>query len=276
MIDVIRQKLSGISTREQKFNVAREFLQIVVLKILSDAQAFAHIAFIGGTALRILYGVKRYSEDLDFSLVENNGYDFQALTEIVSKEIDLQNVKVELKKKSGIIDHCMINFPSILQDLQISVARDQKLSVKLEIDTKPPNGAIITETVVNSNFMFPIRHYDLPSLMSGKLHAILFRKFLKGRDYYDLFWYLSRKTEPNLQQLENAIYQTEKKKLRLTGSSWQRMLEEKFSTVNFRKVQSDVQPFIENRQDIEMLTEKHFRAALASYLSYDSHGTKGR
>lgn len=265
MIDILLQKLSELKTREEKFNVAREYLQILILKILSDVQAFRAMAFVGGTALRILYQVRRYSEDLDFSITSKDKYDFNLLLEAVKHELTLQNIAVELKSKNGTIDNCMIHFTTVLQEVGIAVARDQKISVKLEVDTSPPKGATIVDTVVNADFIFPIRHHDIPSLMAGKLHAVMFRKFSKGRDFYDLLWYLTRKTAPNLALLQNAILQTEKRKTVLDEMKWIELLKEKLSKVDFAKVRRDVMPFIIDPTEVELITKKQFFNLLSSY-----------
>lgn len=264
MIELLLQKLSTLKSREEKFNVTREYLQILILKILSDAQVFQGIAFLGGTALRILYQLRRYSEDLDFSVTTKGKYDFHHITEAIERELNLQNVPVVLKKKSGVVDSCMINFTSVLQDAGIAVARDQRLAVKLEVDTNPPDGAAVIDTVVNADYIFPVRHYDIPSLMAGMLHAVMFRKFNKGRDYYDLLWYLSRKTKPNLELLSNAIYQTQGEKIALEEGKWTRLLQDKLAKVDFRKVRRDLEPFILERQEVELITEERFKALLVS------------
>jgi predicted nucleotidyltransferase component of viral defense system len=265
MIELLLQKLDNLKSREEKFNVAREYLQILVLKILSDAQAYQSMSFLGGTALRIIYQLRRYSEDLDFSLTSKDKYDFNDITSAIEREFALQNIPVELKKKSGVIDNCMIHFISVLQEAGIAVAKDQKLSVKLEVDTNPPEGAQVIESIVNADFIFPIRHYDIPSLMAGKLHAVMFRKFSKGRDFYDLLWYLSRKSKPNLRLLSNAINQTEKERIVLEGNKWISLLREKIATVDFRKIRRDIAPFIQDPNEVQLIDIKHFETLLLNY-----------
>ncbi len=267
MIELLLQKISNLKTREEKYNVAREYLQILVLKILSDAQAFQGMAFVGGTALRIIYQLRRYSADLDFSTTSSSSkkYNFTQITKAIQHELTLQNIAVELKKKTGIVDSCMIHFTSVLQEAGIAVAPDRKLSVKLEVDTNPPKGAVIIESVINADFIFPIRHYDIPSLMAGKLHAVMFRRFNKGRDFYDLLWYLSRKTQPNLKMLSNAIFQTNKEKTSLEDGGWIKLLLEKLSNVDYRKVRRDLEPFIQYTKEVELINEARFKELLLNY-----------
>ena len=265
MIELLLQKLSKLKSREEKINVTREYLQILVLKILADAQMFQGMAFLGETALRILYQVRRYSEDLDFSVTSKTKYEFEACTAAIERALELQNIAVELRPKRGVVDNCMIHFTSILQEAGIAVARDQKLSVKLEVDTNPPKGAVVTDTIVNADFIFPVRHYDIPSLMAGKLHAVMFRRFNKGRDFYDLLWYLSRKTEPNLKLLSNAIYQTENVKIPVEDGRWIKLLGEKLEKIDLSKMRRDLEPFIQDASEVELVEPKHFKALLSNY-----------
>jgi len=265
VIDLLIQKLDKLHLREEKFNVAREYLQILVLKILADAQAFQGMAFLGGTALRIIYQLRRYSEDLDFSVTSKVKYDFDLITSAIKRELALQNVPVELKQNRGVVDHCMIHFTSVLQESGIAVARNQKLSVKLEVDTNPPKGAGVIDTIINADFIFPVRHYDIPSLMAGKLHAVMFRRFNKGRDFYDLLWYLSRRIEPNLKLLSNAIYQTEQKRITLENGQWVKLLQKKLGEIDFSKIRRDLSPFIQDQNELKLIEVKRFEALLLNY-----------
>jgi len=265
MIELLLQKLLRSYSREEKFNLTREYLQILILKILSDAQVFQSIAFLGGTALRIIYQLNRYSEDLDFSVIFRSKYDFQTITSALDRRLYLENIPHELKVKSGVIDSCMIHFTSILQEVGIAIAKDQKLSVKLEIDTNPPLGAKTMDSIINSDFIFPVRHYDIPSLMAGKLHAVMFRKYAKGRDFYDLFWYLTRKTQPNVKLLSNSIYQAEREKLSLDRNQWITLLKEKIIEKDFKKIRRDLEPFIHDSNELKLIDYKYFEMALSKY-----------
>lgn len=262
MIDILRRHLGTLKTREQKFNATREFLQILILKILSSSQAFSSVAFMGGTALRIVFHLRRFSEDLNFSVSKHSKYDFPKMVSTLERELQLVNLPVQTRTKRGVVDSCMIHFLSVMHDLEIAVARDQKLSIKIEIDTKPPEGAVIVESVVQSEFLFPLCHYDLASLMAGKLHAILHRKYVKGRDYYDLLWYLVHHVSPNEALLRNAIVQTQGDCKNLAQHGWRRLLAIRIAEVDFRKVRADVEPFIEDPSEVQMLTSERFEHAI--------------
>jgi len=132
----------------------------------------------------------------------------------------------------------------VLQLLKINIAKEQKLSIKLEIDTNPPEGYGLQTTILQNEFMFPVRHYNLPSLMSDKLHAVFCRKFIKGRDYYDLLWYLNQNIIPNLKLLNNSIRQTEKDYEVIEQDNWKKLLKDKLRNLEFAKIQKDVERFL--------------------------------
>ena len=259
MLELIENKIKEENSRENKINILREFLQILILKILRDKNAFLNIAFVGGTCLRILYDLKRYSEDLDFSLTLKKGYDFLTLLEKFKKEMELSNIQIELKYKTGIVDSCFIKFSNVLQRLNIQHHRDEKLNIKLEIDTNPPKGAATEEKLINNQFIFNLVAYDLPSLMAGKLHAVLCRKYVKGRDYYDLLWYLTKNLSPNIKQLNNSIIQTEKENWKITNKNWKDFVLKKIKDLNYKKIQSDVAPFLQTKEEADLIKFDTFK-----------------
>ena len=255
MIELLKAHISKGSNKQHQLNLLREFLQVLTLKILADDQFFRSAAFIGGTALRILYDVRRYSEDLDFSVTAAKHYDFDRSIANISQELKLRSLLVDLRTKKGTIDSCLISFKDLLLQLNLSRHANEKLSIKLEIDTNPPKGGELTDSVVNKEFIFPVRHYDLPSLMAGKLHAVLCRRFVKGRDFYDLLWYLSKSIEPNLKLLRNSIRQTESSPDSSPTDDWKGLLRTRISSLDFRKIRQDLEPFIEDETELQLITE---------------------
>ena len=253
MLEIIENKIKEVKIRDEKINILREFLQILILKLLRDKNAFSNIAFIGGTSLRILYNLKRYSEDLDFSLTKKKGFHFLNLLEQLRKELELFNIQVELKYKEGIVCNSFIRFNNILQTYNLHHHRDEKLSIKLEIDTNPPGGANVEEKIINEEFIFNLIAYDLPSLMAGKLHAVLCRKYTKGRDFYDLLWYLTKKITPNIKLLNNSIVRTEKEDWEITQKNWKELLLKKIKNIDYKKVQKDVYPFLQTKEESDLL-----------------------
>ncbi len=263
MLEVIEEKIKSLTSKEEKINTIREFLQILILKVLKDKNVFMNVAFLGGTALRILYKLKRYSEDLDFSLIQKNSYDFLDLLEKLKKELELNNLQVDLKYKTGIVDKSFIKFKNVLQYFDLTKLKDEKLSVKIEIDTNPPEGAVLDEKVINDYFIFNLKTYDLSSLMAGKLNAVMFRKYSKGRDFYDLVWYLTKNIKPNIKLLNNGIIQTQKKDMEITEENWKEHVLKSLRSLDYKKIQKDVSPFLIDRNESELIKLSTFEKLLS-------------
>lgn len=183
------------------------------------------LAFQGGTVLRFLYLIRRYSEDLDFALERpGTGYEFRGYLEAIRADLQREGYRVELGRASDrkVVHSAFVGFPGLLYEMGLSGHREEALSVKLEVDTRPPRGAGIETTVVRRHVLLRLQHHDRGSLLAGKLHAILQRPWPKGRDFYDLVWYLSDRAwpAPNLVLLNNALEQTGWGGPPLTEATW--------------------------------------------------------
>jgi predicted nucleotidyltransferase component of viral defense system len=254
MLDLIKKHISDISGSETKIHTTREFLQLLILKILYDRDYFKSLAFVGGTALRLLYGLRRFSEDLDFSVIREKGYDFGIFLEKIVYELGKAGLSLEIKKSTGEnVQSAMLKFKDILFPLGLSHQKNQKLSIKLEVDSNPPKGWNTELSLVSKHFVFTVTHFDIPSLYATKLHACFFRKYIKGRDFYDLLWYLGRRFIPNFELLNNAIEQTELKRTNLNPENFNDFLKERLGTVDFVKVRKDVERFIEDKNELKLL-----------------------
>jgi hypothetical protein len=238
--------------------LVREYLQARVLESLQDNGVFLRWAFVGGTALRFLYSIPRFSEDLDFSLItplEDAGFT-SALAE--SKRLfELEGYRIEIKlndKKT--VASSFIRFPGLLYELGMSPHASQTLSIKVEVDKNPPEGAVIETTVVRRHVTLQLCHFDKASLLAGKLHAILSRSWSKGRDLYDLAWYLAERSwpEPNLTLLNAALKQTGWTGPVMTQINWRRELLRRLSVIDWEKARSDVSPFLERERDLSLVT----------------------
>ena len=239
------------------------FLQVLCLKIMSDNTMFDHAAFLGGTSLRILFNLRRFSEDLGFSLIDQKTISMDETNTQFIRSFGLYGLEVETKVKSkGAVNSIHLKFKGLLKELGLSDLADQKLSIKWDIDTNPPKGAEITETIVNKTYIFGVRHYDLPSLYAGKLHACFFRSYTKGRDIYDLAWYLSRKTKPNFTFLNNAIEQTEGANKKINPSEFKDFLLSCIAKIDFEKIKKDVERFLEDPNELNLFDFNFFRGAV--------------
>lgn len=239
-------------------NLIREYLQALILRAMQREGAFTSLAFHGGTALRFLYDIPRFSEDLDFALELNEGrYELVTLVDRVKNELTNLGFDVSVTVSDKRTVHsAFVKFPGLLFELGLAARREQNLAIKIEVDTRPPAGASLTSTVIRRRLLLHLHHHDRASLLSGKLHAVLRRPYTKGRDVYDLFWYLSdpKWPEPNLLLLNNALHQTGGQQPDLTRENWRILMENHFDSIDFAAVVRDVAPFLERVEEIEWLT----------------------
>jgi len=251
----------------QKLNLLREYLQSQILRSLHESEAFVSLSFVGGTALRFMFGLPRFSEDLDFSLENDKGYKPEQWMKKLKNDLLLAGFNISLSWNDRTTLHkAWIKIDELLKDAGLAVMSNQKLSIKLEIDTRPPRGAIVEKKIITRHTVFSIQHHDLPSLMAGKVHALVTRKYAKGRDWYDLVWYRGMRPpiEPNLIQLQHALDQTEGKGL-FNADEWKRDLIIKVETLDCEKLIDDVQPFLERPQEAGLLKAENIHSVLAVY-----------
>lgn len=254
MLDLIEETILTIHGREAKIHAAREFLQLLILKLVYDKRHFKNLAFVGGTALRFLYDLRRFSEDLDFSVIDRKGFKFPIFLDRMVSELENTGFSLDVKKgREGTVQSAMLRFKQILYTLGLSPIKTQKLSIKLEVDTNPPKGWNTQISPVSRHFVFAVTHFDIPSLYATKLHACFFRKYTKGRDFYDLLWYLGKKVQPNFRLLNNAIKQTEHRQGNVNEENFKVFLRDKLADVDFAEVRKDVRRFIEDKNELKML-----------------------
>jgi len=249
--------LRGRSGPEAR-NLLREYLQAKILESLQRSGAMIPLAFHGGTALRFLHSIRRYSEDLDFALERpEKSYDFRAYGERIRSDLAREGYDIEITRlcDSRTVHSASVKLPGLLHELGLSGHPEQAISVRLEVDTRPPAGAVTTTTVVRRHVLLQLQHHDSASLLAGKLHAVLQRPYPKGRDFYDLIWYLADPTwpEPNLTMLDNALRQTAWEGPELTAANWRRVVAERVASVDWRRVAEDVTPLIESEEELSLL-----------------------
>jgi predicted nucleotidyltransferase component of viral defense system len=263
MLDIIKGHLKNGMTREEKIHLLREDLQIIILKILFDLGMFKNLAFVGGTALRIIFGLRRFSEDIDFSLIQEKGYNFNKFSEAVQYQLKKYGFRVDVKENDRkTVKTIMFKFKDILVNLGLSNISSQKLSISVEVDAYPPEGWRTDISLISKTFVFTVTHYDIASLYATKLHACFFRKYTKGRDFYDLVWYLGKKILPNFALLNNAIAQTESKRMIVTEKNFQDFLLEKLEKINFVKVREDVGRFLVDKRELKLLDKEVIKQLL--------------
>ena len=263
LLDLLADEPDAVQGR----NTAREYLQARILLALQDHGAFADWAFLGGTALRFLYRLPRYSEDLDFSLI-TAGRDsrFASLVRSVRNDLAAEGYEVEMQSRArSAVAIGMVKFRGLLHEARLSPHASEVLAIRVEIDTNPPAGADCVTTVVRRFGMLNLLHHDRASLFAGKLHAVLMRGYTKGRDLYDLAWYLSDPEwpAPNLRLLDSALRQTGWDGPPATPATWRELIADKLEAIDWNVARADVSPFLERRQDTALVD----RDVLLSLLS---------
>jgi predicted nucleotidyltransferase component of viral defense system len=255
--DRIRMKYQPKNKREE-LNAFKEIAQEIALLGLSRTEFFKHAAFQGGTCLRIVYGLSRFSEDLDFILFEpNKQFSWKHFLEEIRLEFNSFGLNLDVRDRSEadlIVKKAFLKENSFGKILQLSYSRDrgdtQTILIKLEIDTNPPRGSIFEPKLVEFPTPFSLTTQDLPSLFAGKIHALLCRKYVKGRDLFDFVWYVTRRTGINYTFLQETLFQQGPwaRKKQTVNSSWVRKkLKEKLISIDWQTVKRDVEIFLKPR-----------------------------
>lgn len=184
----------------QDRNILLEYLQTQILKALSLSKFNDSISFMGGTCLRFAHGIERFSEDLDFDLVKKDGFVAEDLMLEISNKLELQGFEVDARVKTTENIHVIFfKFKNVLREFGLNVPRDEKILIKFEIDFNPyVNVKTETKFADSFNERFPMLINSKETLFAQKVLAIVFRPYQKGRDFYDLVWFLSQRgIEPN-------------------------------------------------------------------------------
>jgi predicted nucleotidyltransferase component of viral defense system len=281
-INIIQQRLNqyNASTPLEEENALKEITQEVVLMALARAGFFRYAEFHGGTALRIIYGLSRFSEDLDFVMLKPmKHFAWQKFFTSIYEELKIYGYNIEVQdrskatltvQKAFIKDNSIgkvlvFNYPNILHL--------KKIRIKLEVDNNPPRSSESELKYLDFPLPFGVRVQTLPSSFAGKIHALLCRTYMKGRDWFDFVWYVSRKTEINYLLLQNALdqigpWQNNKNKI---NKQWVLTeLEKKIMTTNWRSVAGDVTRFLKPRdqQSLEIWSKNFFLDCLQKLQTY--------
>ncbi len=257
MIDLIQKRLAEYKTQNpvEEEQATKEIIQEIALFALWRAGFFEVAAFQGGTSLRILHGLPRFSEDLDFILKQPNaGFDWAVYLEKLLasfEEFGLQSEALARGGMDGAIRKAVIKDNSVVNQLDLSFFKapaSQKLHIKLEIDVDPPAGSGFGYTFIDFPVDFDICHQDLSSNFSLKIHALLCRPYLKGRDWFDFDWYVKQGVQANLPLLQNALQQYGPWKgeddLCVDRNWLARALNEKVHSIEWSEARKDVERFL--------------------------------
>jgi predicted nucleotidyltransferase component of viral defense system len=260
MKEHLRQLASTAANGLARTSLVREYLQARILESLQDAGVFLQWAFVGGTALRFLFSLPRFSEDLDFSLItpgKDSGFKSAAVG--IKRAFEREGYSIDIKiSEKKTVSSAWVRFPGLPTEVGISPHPAQVLSIKMELDTNPPVGADIENSIVRRHITLNLCHYDKASLLAGKMHAVLSRPWTKGRDLYDLVWYLSDRScpAPNIDLLNAALKQTNWEGPRLTDANWRMQLQKRIERLDWEKARADVKPFLERERDMDFVRQE--------------------
>ena len=260
-----------------KKNAIKEIMQEIVLCGLSRAGFFQKAAFYGGTALRIFYGLDRFSEDLDFSLVTPDPtFDLAAYFPTLRKEVASYGLNVEISEKEktkesaiqsaflkgNTKEHMLLFYTS--DPAAAGIPGSEKIKIKFEVDTNPPAGATFDHKYRLLPAPYDIALYDMPSLFAGKAHAVICRAWknrVKGRDLYDYVFYLSRNAALNTEHLKARLVQSDvwKAEDSFTVDDARNLLCARFEEIDFAQAKEDVRPFIKDTASLDLWSADFFK-----------------
>ena len=259
---------------EEAISALREIMQEIALAGLSRTDFFKKAAFYGGTTLRIFHELNRSSEDLDFSLLDKDEnfslepYFPSILDEFIGVGIKV-SLRKKIKRKANNVESAFLKTETLWEELvledivkQAGIKSNKNIKIKIEIDRNPPLNFGTEEKLLLRPFSFYVKCFDLPSLFAGKMHALLFRKWknrVKGRDWYDMEWYIRKGVALNLSHfLQRARDTGNWNKATITKKEFLDLLKEKINATSVESVKADVRPFVRDANQLNIWNDKYF------------------
>lgn len=255
----------NIQTQDDELNALHEIMQQVTLAALYREDFFNHAAFYGGTCLRIFYGTDRFSEDMDFSLLEkNDSFTLEPGFDAITKEFTAIGRKVEItrkdKKQNSRVESAFLKDNTEIYNLAFRTERSVK--IKIEVDKDPPSDFNTEYRLLLLPFSFMTRCFTIPCLYAGKMHALLFRKWknrVKGRDWYDFEWYVRNNHKLDFNHLKERARQSgDIEDHTFARERFLSLLKDKIQQTNIEMVKADVMPFIKQPETLEIWSREFF------------------
>lgn len=261
-------------TNEDYNQALREIMQRVALAGLHRGRFFEKASFYGGTALRIFYGLNRFSEDLDFSLLkEDPEFSLDTYLKYIEEEFIALGLKVSVRTKvksvESNIESAFLKSETIWSELlleyslpQIGLTHSPSIKIKIEVDTRPPMGFEAEEKLLLKPYSFYVKCFKKEDLFAGKMHALLFRKWknnVKGRDWYDLEWYIQKGISLNLNHFllrakDSGDWQYDT----ITEGEFRELMNHRIEEVDIEKAKADVIRFIANPNQLDIWSKQYF------------------
>lgn len=254
-----------IKTNDDYKNALHEVMLQIALAGLYRGGFFEHAAFYGGTCLRIFHQLQRFSEDMDFSLLQPNmefkleDYFTPIIDEFTALGREVVIIKKE-KKNESTIESAFLKYDTEIYNLQFRTERNVK--IKIELDINPPMGFSTESKLLLLPYSFMTRCYTMPSLFAGKMHALIFRKWnnrVKGRDWYDFEWYVRNNVTLDFEHFCERTRQFETPTIEpLTIEFFKILLKDKIADTNIDLVKADVKPFLKTPSEMNIWSTEYF------------------
>lgn len=262
--EIYNRMLAGydLADTTKRRNAIFEVNQQIILAGMFNGGFFDKAAFYGGTCLRIFHGLKRFSEDLDFSLLSaDENFNFTQYFQPIIDAFALVGRSVDIKKKDkksfGRVESAFLKDNTDVFD--VSFQTDRSIKIKIEVDTRPPMKFQTEQKLLLQPQAFMTRCYTLPDLYAGKMHALVYRAWknrVKGRDWYDFLWYVGNNVPLDFSHLSNRVREFNEEEI--DRESFMIKLKERLATADINQVKSDVLPFIHNPRELDLWSNDFF------------------
>lgn len=256
----------NIITKEDQALALREVMQEITLSGLYRGGFFDKAAFYGGTCLRIFYQLPRYSEDLDFSLLQpDNEFSLEPYFKAIKREFEGNGIEIEITQKKKSIDTAIESafLKNTTKVFDLSLAGEQPVKIKFEVDTQPPLGFMTEEKLLIEPFSFHVKCFQVSDLFAGKIHALMFRQWknrVKGRDWFDFEWYVRKRVPFNLEHFNIRALQSESIREPLGKEKFLLQLKEKIERTDLQGAKQDVERFIRDKGVLDIWSKDYFLA----------------
>ena len=275
MKDIIQKEmgLAKPQTQEEELNLLKELSQKIILYGLSKTDFFQFASFQGGTCLRIIHGLNRFSEDLDFSLKKSDkNFNMVPYLNKIQEMMELYGYDIEISGKDRLDTNIcarMLKDNNLLKQLNLKHHHntERKIKIKIGIDLNPPENALLESNYVDFPVDFAITTHDRSSLFAGKCHALLHRTYTKGRDWYDYLWYIRNRIEMNWSMLESALKQSDCCPPQLEKIWLKKALLKKIKEINWSDAKRDIEKFLnlEEQESLKLWSEDFFSKKTEKY-----------
>ncbi|MBI5427636.1 MAG: nucleotidyl transferase AbiEii/AbiGii toxin family protein [Nitrospinae bacterium] len=191
--------------RSHRESILKEYLQYKILNSIFNSKYANKLAFLGGTALRILYGSTRFSEDLDFDNFKLSENQFTELSKVIKSDLELEGLKVEVAVVTRNAYRIKIRIPELLFDSGLSAMNHHKILI--QVDTVPQNFKYAIEKPLLNKFEVFTQINAVPKdlLLAQKIYAAINRRRTMGRDFFDIVFLHGIGAKPDFSYLKKNI-----------------------------------------------------------------------